>query len=258
MFPKTSIGLYFILSITIALTNGCQRSIGATPDLPALGGNLAISELIVYAKESRIGPYQGSNQGPFPISNIYTVKPDGSEDQRLTTTVRAGFPAWSTDGLRIAYTVYANPQPQIWIMNADGSNPMKIPNAIGLAPSWSPNSPNAVIIFMGPVEESQEFGTYSIKTDGTGLTLLRQTAYFPNFSPNGKKIVFTGKVRTDRSHNEIFIMNANGSDVKQITFPMDDPKAPDANAPSWSPDGTKIAFFCGFEGDLSNIVEYYE
>jgi dipeptidyl aminopeptidase/acylaminoacyl peptidase len=47
-------------------------------------------------------------------------------------------------------------------------------------------------------------------------------------------------------------MNADGTGATQLTFP-DDPNSPDANAPMWSPDGSKIAFWSGFVEEGGNI-----
>ena len=59
------------------------------------------------------------------------------------------------------------------------------------------------------------------------------------WSPDGAKIVFASPPTTDQDSRRLFVMNADGSDLQQIT------SAPGVwwdIAPSWSPDGTRIAF----------------
>jgi TolB protein len=53
-------------------------------------------------------------------------------------------------------------------------------------------------------------------------------------SPDGKSILFESKIA---GHYQLFVMNPDGSDPKQITF-----DATNHDLPSWSPDGKRIAF----------------
>jgi Tol biopolymer transport system component len=56
----------------------------------------------------------------------------------------------------------------------------------------------------------------------------------PDFSPNGRRIVFT----SNRDRNgEIYVMNANGSGQRRLTH-----RAGDDFVPRFSPDGARIAF----------------
>src|SRR5205085_5119915 len=66
---------------------------------------------------------------------------------------------------------------------------------------------------------------------------------------DGTRIVYAS---TESGRSEIWVMNADGSDQTQLTFP-DDPSAPDANDPSWSPEGSKIVFWSGFVREYGNI-----
>lgn len=67
-----------------------------------------------------------------------------------------------------------------------------------------------------------------------------------NVSPDGKKIVYTVayySVPQDKSNREVFVMNADGSDNKQITFtPYSE------NEAVWIKGGTKIAFLSNESG----------
>jgi TolB protein len=68
----------------------------------------------------------------------------------------------------------------------------------------------------------------------------------PSWSPDGRKIAFASNRDLDW---EIFVMDANGSGVKQLTrnTAWDD-------HPVWSPDGRKIAFQSHRTGDFEIFV----
>jgi Tol biopolymer transport system component len=55
----------------------------------------------------------------------------------------------------------------------------------------------------------------------------------PRWSPDGKKIVF---VAHQNSHEEIYLMNSDGSNVQRLTH------SKSADQPAWSPDGKRIVF----------------
>ena len=79
-----------------------------------------------------------------------------------------------------------------------------------------------------------------MQVDGSGLVDLSADLSNdgqPTWSPDGKKLAFT----SSRDLNgEIYVMNADGSDQRRVTFS----KLINDTAPVWSPDGRRLAFMC--------------
>jgi Tol biopolymer transport system component len=87
---------------------------------------------------------------------------------------------------------------------------------------------------------SKQLNIYSMNLDGSGLTRLTSLPganYHPIFSPDGSKILFTSG-RDGYHHMEIYVMNADGSDQRRLTYNNESHKS---NL-SISPDGHKILY----------------
>jgi Tol biopolymer transport system component len=77
---------------------------------------------------------------------IFTIRTDGADERRLTPL--AGFPAWSPNGSRIAYS---SSNEQLWVMNSDGTNAHQVTHCrLGcvedFAPAWSPTGNKLVFV----------------------------------------------------------------------------------------------------------------
>jgi eukaryotic-like serine/threonine-protein kinase len=81
-------------------------------------------------------------------------------------------------------------------------------------------------------------------TDLTQLTIMEKGACQPSWSPDGSQLVFISPClgradffETIYNESSLFVINADGSDLKQLT-----PSPGSDFEPAWSPDGTQIAF----------------
>ena len=134
-------------------------------------------------------------------------------------------------------TIAFSSNKSIYTMNTDGTNLIKL--ARGSTPSWSPDGTRIVFSlglgrFPGNVAD-----IFVIDANGANRVNLTQgrhnVNHSPVVSPDGTKIAFVSY----RDHNgEIYVMNADGKNSKNLTLHLDDD-----TCPTWSPDGTKIAFW---------------
>ncbi len=169
------------------------------------------------------------------------------------------YPMFSNDRQKIIYGSDKNGPIQLYVMNADGSSIKQLTSTSKneVSPNWSPD--NKKIVFASERDGNSEI--YIMNADGSEQKRLTNhwgDDSHPKFYDNGRRIVFNSARTTKDSSlawnlqtHEIFTMNADGSDIKQIT---------NFNSlctyPSISPDGKKIVFRYamaqpGFNWDLT-------
>jgi TolB protein len=145
----------------------------------------------------------------YATYDIFRSAPDGSNPTRLTST--PGYDAEATIGPdgRIVFTSMRDGDMEIYSMNGDGSDVRRLTSRVG--PDGGPwfSKDGKHIVFRGrPISEPKELSDYHLKDE-----LWRPTTL------------------------EIFVMNRDGSGMRQVT------RLGGANfAPAWHPDGRRIIF----------------
>lgn len=151
-------------------------------------------------------------------SEIYRrVFPDG-KPQRLTFfgSIETS-PSWSPNGYEIAFVSDRGGKPMIYVMDRDGSNLRALTHEGDYygSPSWSPKGDRIAFTAM---DEGNNMNIMTISPDGKDQAKLTTNAGSnenPSWSPDGRHIVF---MSTRTGSPEIFMMNADGSNPKRISF----------------------------------------
>jgi Tol biopolymer transport system component len=148
---------------------------------------------------------------------------------------------------------------EIFVMNPDGTGLTQLTfnTALDGMPVWSGNGKK--IAFRSFRDNNDEI--YTMNADGSAQTNITNNPGLdvePAFSRDGTKIVFrsqrtTGEgVDNPTGNSEIFTINLDGTGLKQLTF-----NTADDRDPTWSPDGTKIAFMTDRDAPSSGNFEVY-
>lgn len=165
-------------------------------------------------------------------AEIHTIAPNGTGDQKLTTnTVPDGFPAWSPNSTKIAFSRGTQAAgANIWVMNADGTGAVPLTSSpAGTAatkPAWSPDGS----------------WLYFVRIDGAGSQIMRMPAgggaatavvggYDPSVHPDGR--VFYSHAIFGGQH--IYAKTVGGLDEEISYGPVDE-------AVDVSPDGSLITY----------------
>jgi TolB protein len=186
-------------------------------------------------------------------SEVYVMNADGTGQVNLTNRPGSGFagfdaePAWSPDGTKIAFRTYRDGSPaqaEIYVMNADGTNPTRLTNnaAVDGMPDWSPDGTK--IAFWSLRSGNGEVWVANADGSGVATDLTNNSGQDqePAWSPDGTKIAFTSERDGNR---ELFVMNADGTGQTQLTSTA---AGRSHDSPRWSPDGTKIVFTSNRDG----------
>ena len=163
----------------------------------------------------------------FPASQIAVVRADGSDFKVVVDDKEnSGFPSWSADGKSI---VFRHGRQLSIVTLADGKiTPLTEGSSEDNFPQWSPKGD---VIMFTTNRDGGDFEIYSIRANGTGLKRLTNAQgndAHSVWSPDGQWILFTSS-RTGwkderalydavpQAYGELFIMRADGSEVRQLT-----------------------------------------
>ena len=193
--------------------------------------------------------YAGSVANPRQYA--HTISDDIHQDQIGLRGVARTKLAFSSDrdAERMMKSVGTRDVKEIYFADYDGFNARRVTRTgtLNVAPAWSPNGQAIAYSSWRP---AGQFGTFQDIIVSHIYKGLRQTpangspekqSYLPAWSPDGTKLAFT---LSQGGNQEIYVMNADGTDVRRLT------NHPDIDtSPTWSPTGTQIAWASGRGGN---------
>jgi Tol biopolymer transport system component len=274
----TSVLVAVVASLALTVCLALAHTTDANPD-----AHDATLGLVVAAKDERAPvpattPIIGLARLVFTSdrdgnTEIYTQAGDNSPQVNLTNNPATdACPALSPDGTKIAFTSNRGGRTRIYVMEVDGGNVRAVAQfgdanstARVYDPAWSPDGTK--LVFVVNFNPGQISTLVIVPADGSNDQRLLGVGYDaadPAWSPDGTRIAFIA--RGDLFNGErgelfyLFVINTDNSrpsdPVHGVTRVASEPLAfnsltypPDGSGPTWSPDGTRLAFTSDRDGN---------
>ncbi|RVW10725.1 hypothetical protein EGT67_06155 [Prescottella agglutinans] len=165
------------------------------------------------------------------VGGICLINADGSDRRQLSPEydgrggISRSYPVFTPDGSKIVF----NEAGYLAGFDTDGNGWFQIlrDQHWNSDPAYSPDG--TTIVFSSNRGSTDASETYAMTADGRDIRpLTTEFAVGAKFSPDGSKIVYTRGLTEPRPSAQIWVMNADGSDPRQLTS-----SSLVAQSPSW-------------------------
>jgi TolB protein len=193
---------------------------------PAKAGTIAISPAFSPDGQSIAFSY-GDEQG----TNLWLTDVGGGAPRRLNASrgTDNASPSYSPDGRRIAFTSGRAGHPEVYVMDADGSNAELLTefnfgeqNYRG-SPDWSPDGRN--VAYQSQLNGEFEIMTIAVRDHGTKQFTREGDNEDPSWAPDSRHIVFSS---TRSGAKQLWVVDTESGRLRQLS------SAAGARLPAWS------------------------
>ena len=163
-------------------------------------------------------------------------------------------PTISPTGARIAFVRGVGDGFSLYTIDRQGRHAAQLlADELDLTPAWSPDGKTIVFARLADPLAIDQAALYLADADGSNVRQLGAVpvrGVSPSWSPDGRRIAFVSFADHNGSscqtgscppNGEIYVVDVDGSALTRLTTS----KADDEH-PTWSPDGSRIAFASGF------------
>ena len=153
--------------------------------------------------------------------HIWVMNADGSSPLDITPdplpgTIDNRRPAWSPDGTRIAFASNEGGTFDIWTMNPNGSDKLRLSNSVDLdaEPAWSPDG-TAIVFRRSFFSGGADLFVVSAAGGAERGLAMPGEQRLPVWTPDGARLVFVNHASVS-ARPDLYSMTPDGGDVRPI------------------------------------------
>lgn len=225
------IAILFRLHITTSFSQGAKEV--------NLTNNSADDRYASYSPTGKQIVFESNRDGNW---GIYLMDANGKNQQKIVSTAfEDRRPSWHPNGKKVMFESNKSGKNELYTISIASNTIQRIdiPGIDG-EPSFAQYSHDGKKIAFTLRKTDQESNIAVMDSNGKNVTLVtnyRFRSFYPNWSKDDTRLLFSSRHETNNKDDEIYNINLDGANKERLT------NWPKHNfCPSWSKDGKKIAY----------------